>query len=304
MATSSIRITKICQWCGVEFEAQKVSTKYCSHRCANLAYKQAVRDKRVKQAEAETLSIKLEKPIEDVKDKEYLSFAQAGKLLGLSRQAVYNMVKAGNLKASKISSRLSFIKRTDIDAMLENKPYKILHPKDSVPITDFYTTAEVKEKFQIQESWLYKIAKEHNIPRTFNRGKTYWSKKHIDSYFAKKTPDVSITEWYSVAELQEKFGMTLSAIYTFVYKNVIPKRKEGKMVYYSKKHFDIAKGIAIPEEPQYYTIPEAMEKFNLTRDQLYHYVKYHNITRIKVGKYTKISKSELDEFLAPPQIKI
>ena len=133
MATSSIRITKICQWCGVEFVAQKVSTKYCSHRCANLAYKQAVRDKRVKQAEAETLSIKLEKPIENVKDKEYLSFAQAGKLLGLSRQAVYNMVKAGNLKASKISSRLSFIRRADIDAMLENRPYKTLHPKDTVP---------------------------------------------------------------------------------------------------------------------------------------------------------------------------
>ena len=303
MATSSIRITKICQWCGVEFESQKVSTKYCSHRCANLAYKQAVRDKRVKQAEAETLSIKLEKPIENVKDKEYLSFAQAGKLLGLSRQAVYNMVKSGNLKASKISSRLSFIRRADIDAMLENKPYKTLHPKEKIPITDFYTTAEVKDKYNIQESWLYKIAKEHNIPRTFNRGKTYWSKKHIDSYFAKKAPDASITDWYSVAELQEKFGMTLSAIYTFVYKNVIPKRKEGKMVYYSKKHFDIAKGIATPEEPQYYTIPEAMEKYNLTRDQLYHYVKYHNITRIKVGKYTKILRSELDKFFEPPRIE-
>ena len=303
MATSSIRIMKICQWCGVEFEAQKVSTKYCSHRCANLAYKQAVRDKRVKQAEAETLSIKLEKPIENVKDKEYLSFAQAGKLLGLSRQAVYNMVKAGNLKASKISSRLSFIRRVDIDAMLENRPYKTLHPKDTVPITDFYTTAEIKEKFGVKESWIYEIAKEHNIPRTFNRGRTYWSKKHIDSYFAKKAPDASITEWYSVAELQEKFGMTLSAIYTFVYKNVIPKRKEGKMVYYSKKHFDIAKGIATPEEPQYYTIPEAMEKYNLTRDQLYHYVKYHNIARIKVGKYTKILRSELDKFFEPPKIE-
>ena len=303
MATSSIRITKICQWCGVEFVAQKVSTKYCSHRCANLAYKQAVRDKRVKQAEAETLSIKLEKPIENVKNKEYLSFAQAGKLLGLSRQAVYNMVKAGNLKASKISSRLSFIRRVDIDAMLENRPYKTLHPKDTVPITDFYTIAEIKEKFGVKESWIYEIAKEYNIPRTFNRGRTYWSKKHIDSYFAKKAPDASITEWYSVAELQEKFGMTLSAIYTFVYKNVIPKRKEGKMVYYSKKHFDIAKGITTPEEPQYYTIPEAMEKYNLTRDQLYHYVKYHNITRIKVGKYTKILRSELDKFFEPPKIE-
>ena len=303
MATSSIRITKICQWCGVEFEAQKVSTKYCSHRCVNLAYKQAVRDKRVKQAEVETLSVKLEKPIENVKDKEYLSFSQAGKLLGVSRQAVYNMVKAGNLKASKISSRLSFIKRVDIEAMLESKPYKTLHPKDTIPITDFYTTAEIKEKYNIQESWLYKIAKEHNIPRTFNRGKTYWSKKHIDSYFAKKAPDASITEWYSVAELQEKFGMTLSAIYTFVYKNVIPKRKEGKMVYYSKKHFDIAKGLSVPEEPKYYTIPEAMEKFNLTRDQLYHYVAYHNITRIKVGKYTKIVRAELDKFFEPPKIE-
>ena len=303
MATSSIRITKICQWCGVEFEAQKVSTKYCSHRCVNLAYKQAVRDKRVKQVEAETLSVKLEKPIENVKDKEYLSFSQAGKLLGVSRQAVYNMVKAGNLKASKISSRLSFIKRVDIEAMLESKPYKTLHPKDTIPITDFYTTAEIKEKYNIQESWLYKIAKEYNIPRTFNRGKTYWSKKHIDSYFEKKAPDASITEWYSVAELQEKFGMTLSAIYTFVYKNVIPKRKEGKMVYYSKKHFDIAKGLSVPEEPKYYTIPEAMEKFNLTRDQLYHYVAYHNITRIKVGKYTKILRSELDKFFEPPKIE-
>ena len=303
MAASNIRIKKICQWCGIEFEAQKVSTKYCSHRCANLAYKQVVRDKRVKQAENETHYVKTEKPVETIKDKEYLSIAQAATLLGLSLQAVYKMIYAGHLVAYKLSSRLSFVKREDIDKMFNVNPYIKKSRSKGADITDFYTTAEIKEKCNIQESWLYKVAKEHNIPRTFNRGKTYWSKKHIDSYFAKKAPDTRITEWYSVAELQEKFGMTLSAIYTFVYKNVIPKRKEGKMVYYSKKHFDIAKGLAEPEKPQYYTIPEAMEKFNLTRDQLYHYVKYHNITRIKVGKYTKISKPDLDEFLAPPQIK-
>ena len=303
MAASNIRIKKICQWCGAEFEAQKVSTKYCSHRCANLAYKQAVRDKRVKQAENETHYVKTENPVENIKDKEYLSIAQAATLLGLSLQAVYKMIYAGHLLAYKLSSRLSFVKRTDIDAMLKANPYEKRQPRDTIAITDLYTTAEIKEKFGVKESWIYEIAKEHNIPRTFNRGRTYWSKKHIDSYFAKKAPDASITEWYSVAELQEKFGMTLSAIYTFVYKNVIPKRKEGKMVYYSKKHFDIAKGIATPEEPQYYTIPEAMEKYNLTRDQLYHYVKYHNITRIKVGKYTKILRSELDKFFEPPKIE-
>ena len=303
MATSSIRIKKICQWCGAEFEAQKVSTKYCSHRCANLAYKQATREKRVKQVEAETHFIKSEKPKENIKDKEYLSIAQVSVLLGLSLQAVYKMIYAGHLVAYKLSSRLSFVKREEIDKMLNANPYVKKNRSKGEDITEFYTTAEIKEQYGVKESWLYKIAKEHNIPRTFNRGKTYWSKKHIDSYFAKKTPDASITEWYSVPEIQEKFGMTLSAIYSFVSKNVIPKKKVGITVCYSKKHFDIAKGVAEPEKPQYYTIPEAMEKFNLTRDQLYHYVKYHNITRIKVGKYTKISKSELDEFLAPPQIK-
>ena len=51
MAKSNIRIKKICEWCGQEFVAQKVTTKYCSHRCANLAYKQAIRAKRIQQEE-------------------------------------------------------------------------------------------------------------------------------------------------------------------------------------------------------------------------------------------------------------
>ena len=176
-------------------------------------------------------------------------------------------------------------------------------PRAKQSITDFSTTAEVKEKYGVKDSWIFHIAKEYNIPRTFNRGKTFWSKKHIDDYFAKKAPDPEIKEWYSTQDMQEKFGMTLTAIYSFVSKNAIPKKKVGIMVYYSKKHVDIAKGLIAPEEPKYYTIAEAMERFNLTRDQLYHYVKYHNIPRIKVGKYTKILRAELDKFFEPPKIE-
>ena len=213
------------------------------------------------------------------------------------------MVAAGHLKASKISSRLSFIKRSDIENMLENKPYEKRNKKDIAPITEFYTTAEVKEKYNVVDSWIFVVAKKHNIPRTFNRGKTYWSKKHIDNYFGKKAADPEITEWYSVQEIQDTFGMSLAAIYTLASKNAIPKKKEGIMVSYSKKHFDIAKGIAQPDEPQYYTVAEAMAKFNLTRDQLYHYAKYHNIPRVKVGKYVKISRSELDKLFEAPKIE-
>lgn len=303
MASSSIRIKKVCEWCGEVFYAQKTTTRYCSHRCNSKAYKEITRNKRIQDAETKTNILISQQPIQIIKDKEFLSFAEAGTLLGISRQAVYKMVAAGHLKASKISSRLSFIKRSDIENMLENKPYEKRNKKDIAPITEFYTTAEVKEKYNVVDSWIFVVAKKHNIPRTFNRGKTYWSKKHIDNYFGKKAADPEITEWYNVQEIQDKFGMSLAAIYTLASKNAVPKKKEGVMVSYSKKHFDIAKGIAQPDEPQYYTVAEAMAKFNLTRDQLYHYAKYHNIPRVKVGKYVKISRPELDKLFEAPKIE-
>lgn len=303
MASSSIRIKKVCEWCGEVFYAQKTTTRYCSHRCNSKAYKEITRNKRIQDTETKTEIFISQQPIQTIKDKEFLSFTEAGTLLGISRQAVYKMVAAGHLKASKISSRLSFIKRSDIENMLENKPYEKRNKKEVAPITEFYTTAEVKEKYNVVDSWIFVVAKKHNIPRTFNRGKTYWSKKHIDNYFSKKAADPGITEWYSVQEIQDKFGMSLAAIYKLASKNAIPKKKEGVMVSYSKKHFDIAKGIAQPDEPQYYTVAEAMAKFNLTRDQLYHYAKYHNIPRVKVGKYVKISRPELDKLFEAPKIE-
>ena len=301
--SSKIEISKKCEWCGNVFIARKSSTSYCSHRCSNLAYKEKIRQQRLNALKDE-LSIKERtKQNAEFKDKEYLFPIEAARLLGISKATIYRYLEENMIISVRFKGK-TFIRKYDIQKLFDNPiPYKKRTPKSSAPITEFYTTAEIKEQYGVKESWLYKIAKDNNIPKTFSRGKTYWSKKHIDAYFEKKAPNPDVIEWYSVAEIQEKFGMTLSAIYSFVSKNVIPKKKEGITVCYSKKHFDIAKGVAEPEKPQYYTIPEAMEKFNLTRDQLYHYVKYHNITRIKVGKYTKISKPELDEFLAPPQIK-
>lgn len=124
MASSSIRIKKVCEWCGEVFYAQKTTTRYCSHRCNSKAYKEASRNKRIQKTETETDSLISQQPMQMIKDKEFLSFAKAGTLLGISRQAVYKMVAAGHLKASKISSRLSFIKRSDIESMLKIDPMK------------------------------------------------------------------------------------------------------------------------------------------------------------------------------------
>lgn len=298
--SSKIDIQKRCKWCDALFVAHKTTTEYCSHRCANLAYKDRNRKQRMASFNQDMgEDIKTSRKL----NKEYLTPSEVSKLLGIGRTSIYRYIKSGKIKVIRFE-RKTLICRADIENMTE---YIVLEekkmPQEKQPITDFYTTAEIKEKYGVKESWIFHMAKEHNIPRTFCRGKTYWSKKHMDAYFAKKAPNPDITEWYSTQEMQEKFGMTLSAIYTFVFKNAIPKKKEGIMVYYSKKHVDRAKGIATPEEPSCYTVAEAMEKFSLTRDQLYHYVKYHHIPRVKKGKYTLISKPELDKLFEAPRIE-
>ena len=74
------------------------------------------------------------------------------------------------------------------------------------------------------------MSKKNKIPKTFNRGKTYWSKKHVDAYFSSKAPDTDITEWYSVQEVQDKFQMSLT-LYTLLFIKM-PFRKRRLVLQY------------------------------------------------------------------------
>ena len=175
--SSRIEIQKRCKWCGNLFTAHKTTTEYCSHRCANLAYKDKIRKQRIESYNQEIgKSIRLpSRP-----DKEYLTPTEVSILLGVGRTSIYRYIKTGKIKVIRFN-RKTLIKRTNIENMSDyidmNEATEGI--KDKSPITDFYTTAEVKEIYHVNESWIFAIAKKHGIPRTFNRGKTYWSKKHI-----------------------------------------------------------------------------------------------------------------------------
>ncbi|MDR2916192.1 MAG: helix-turn-helix domain-containing protein [Tannerella sp.] len=306
---SNIEIQKRCEWCNQLFTAQKMTTKYCSHTCNSRAYKAQKREKAKELYAIETktqynivgINYATVKSIEEageryekIKGKEYLSVSETAFLLSVGRVTIYRYLHNGTLKAFQTNGK-TFIRKADIDMIFNESEQYRAHPrKERKPITELYTLSEVKKKYKVKESWIYKIVKEHNIPKTLARGKCYYSKKHIDRYFEKKGFGnmQHIEEWYSVKDIQDKYGLSLQAIYSFASEQNIPRRKEGKNVFYSQKHFDQAKGYTTPE---YYTVEEAMQKYNLTRDSLYYQVKFHNIPKIKAGRYIKISKPELDK---------
>ena len=147
--SSRIDIQKRCKWCNAVFTAHKTTTEYCSHRCANLAYKDRV-------------------------NKEYLTPSEVAELLNIGRTSIYRYIRNGIIKVIRFE-RKTLVRRADIENMTDylSKENEKTSTKEKAPITDFYTTAEVKEKYHVNESWIFAVAKKNNIPRTFNRGKTY-----------------------------------------------------------------------------------------------------------------------------------
>lgn len=302
MVASKIKIKKVCEWCGQEFYALKITTRFCCKKCNEHAYKARIRKQVIKTVEDEFIERTVERPIREINERQYMDVADVALLIGISIRATYDLIKSGKLKASRLSSRMTIVRKADIESMLSVDHYTKIPKKTVKDITEFYTVKEIKDKYNVCESWIYKVGREKNIPRIFKMGKTYWSKEHVDKFILKNKADDSITEWYSVPELMEKFNMTITAVYCFASSHQIPKKKHKREVFYSKKHVDIAKGLIEPEKPQYYTMKEAMAKFNMTRDQLYHYSKVFNVPKLKEGKYVKFSKKELDEALEPPKI--
>ena len=298
MSTSKFRVLRTCEFCGKEFYAQKVSTRYCSKRCNELAYKQRRRQRKITEAEARVL----QKPIEEVGNKEFLSLQDASVLFGITKRSVYNLIYNGVLQAFKFSSRMTFVRKADIEIMFEGHLYTKKVKPERKPITEFYTTKEIQEKFGVSEAWVFKLAKEKKIPKVLHHGKTYWSKQHVDKHFAKHIENNSIIEWYSVQDMMEKFNMTTYAVYCFVSKFNIPKKKIKTSVYYSKQHVDAAKGINEPPKEEFYTMKEAVQHFGMTEDQIYKYAKKAKVSKHMEGRIVLMNKRELDAALAPPSI--
>lgn len=88
-AKENMEVRKICQWCGKPFIAKKTTTCYCSHQCSNLGYKERIRERKRELKKMQELL----QPKQAAEGQDFFSFAQAAKLMGVTRQYVYKLYK-------------------------------------------------------------------------------------------------------------------------------------------------------------------------------------------------------------------
>lgn len=178
--SSNIKIQRVCQHCGNEYTARTTVTQYCSNACSRRAYKARIRNLKIENSNKETRQIK-EKPVEELKAKEFLTVPDVAALLNCSVRLVYNYIESGKLKAVNLSQRMTRVKRSDLDQLFEQpQPQKAPEPIQ-YKIADCYKLTEVQNKYGISEKALYDVIKRNRIPKIKKGWFAYVPKTEIDN---------------------------------------------------------------------------------------------------------------------------
>ncbi len=314
-----MRKTRKCAFCGKEFTCNSGSQRYCSEHCAEEAKAQ----RKKKQQDF----LKAVQPVIDIASQEYLTFSKAAILMGCSRQYVYKLVNEGKLTASRISSRMAFIRKADIEKMLAGNPYhrvlrgassnkKSSHAASSslslkkgknqigespmrfAEPLDYISGEDVMAIYKVKKSWLYVSAKRNNIPICKIAGKNYYSRRHMDALFGVSAEIEALTEWLTTEEAESLYSTTKESLRTQAYRRHIPTKREYGKTYYSKIHLDDIFRPDLKASDAYYTTAEAAEKYGMTKSNICVIVKTNNLTKVKVGVQNLIVKEELDQVMA------
>ena len=308
--------TRKCAFCGKEFTCNSGSQRYCSEHCAEAA--KAQRKKRQQDF------LKAVQPVIDIASQEYLTFSKAAILMGCSRQYVYKLVNEGKLPASRISSRMAFVRKADIEKMLAGNPYHRVLPtskpknpsslslkkehdsgkstrkedsfQDIEPL-DYISGEDVMRIYKVKKSWLYASAKKNQVPMCKIAGRNYYSRKHMDALFGVTAEIEALTEWLTTDEAESLYSTTKESLRTQAYRRHIPTKREYGRTYYSKKHLDDIFRPDLKASDAYYTTAETAEKYGMTKSNICVIVKTNNLTKVKVGVQNLIVKEELDRIM-------
>jgi len=313
---ASMTKTRKCAYCGKVFILNSGMQKYCSEECATAAKE----TRKKKQRDF----LRAVEPVMELQQQEYLTFSKTALLLGCTRQYVYKLVEQGKLPASRLSSRMALIRRSDIEKMFEANPYnRVLpcpKPKQSLvektkvsskresksgktaqttdEVLEYYSGDEVMQTYKVKQSWLYASAKRHKIPMCHIAGRNYYSKKHIDAVFGTSIDFDAIVDWLSPQEVADRYGINLTAVRSYAHRHKIPSKREYGHTYYSQSHFDELRRTDLVDNDNYYTVEQVQRLYGLTKANICHIVKVKHIEKTKVGRMNLLLRSDVERVMA------
>lgn len=234
-----MEINKRCKWCGSPFIAQKVSTQFCSHRCANASYKKKKRNAKLEKSLEEDAQLH---PLElkGTMDKPYLSPLEVANYFGVSKATIYRYLANGLIKSLQLR-RSTLIRKADIDALFDLAPVYKKRSYRKRENTSYYTIKEIIEKYKISKKAILRRCDKLSIPKIYEGRNVFFNKATIDTHFAELIEVFNVENYYTPSQLMEKYSLSKAAVLSFVSRHNIPRITRGRDVYYSKVHVDTIK---------------------------------------------------------------
>jgi predicted DNA-binding protein (UPF0251 family) len=108
--SSNIKIPKTCEFCGQEFTARTLYTRYCSKSCNKKDYKLRLLEKNLEIKDSQE-NIKVA-PLETLRhaSQEYFEVDEAACIMRISRRTLYRLISLKKIKKKKMLSRTVILK--------------------------------------------------------------------------------------------------------------------------------------------------------------------------------------------------
>lgn len=140
----------------------------------------------------------------------------AAAYLGVSTATIYRYLSSGQFKALRLRAK-TLIRKEDLDSLFvtdirkySDSPATRGRKEVKLDLSDCYDVKAVMELFGMSYSGVSDLLKKAVVKEKLMFGRRIYPKADVDKVYAQRQedPHPEITEWYSTAEIVEKFGMT------------------------------------------------------------------------------------------------
>lgn len=331
-----MKIRRKCPVCGKIYYATQVSQLYCSAQCKkkhdNQKHYDKIRKKPHLPRPEEECATYAQK-ITEIRVKPYVSVTEAALLLGISRPTMYSMIKKNDLNILR-AGRTTLIAQMDIEdlkfkpttgdfrpAIYAKKELTMPKPLSDSPevfieeiieepvidITGCWTTEDAAAAHNIGKQQMRNICKKEGFEKIVKDQKTYWRIEEVESFFKKNYQTEGaehVSAWYTVKQIREIYGISERAINWTIKHNEVPKKRMGRIMLYSKTHFDAARGIGVLDPKVFISFQEVMKTYALTLAQATSIAQYNRFKKTRFLTHIYTQREDWEKWAEKSKIKV
>jgi len=169
-------VNKRCTYCGKQFQAHTIKTRFCSHSCNQKDYKIRAKQKRLNESILEKAEKKI--PYRDLieisKSKIYLEIKDCALLLNVSQSTINRLINRGELVHFRIMSRV-LIRQVDLEEYCKQELVKTNSKRESAKIPsnevvsfnkdDYYYMGEIPRYYEMSSRSIERHIKSKGIEK-------------------------------------------------------------------------------------------------------------------------------------------